>query len=207
MNRYFASGALHARRRAVLLTTHAAGFSLLEQTGSGIGDSYAGAAASADDASVMFFNPAGLALLNSAQVTVAAHAIDLETKFHDKGSTLPPAGLAPCPRDLLATGAGDIIPLANAYLAWPINERTVFGFAVNTPFGLKTEYDDPWVGRFQGHQKRAHHRQCEPLARRQSERHRRARLWRGLPACARGTDQRRPARPGDRRSRTTRCER
>ncbi len=35
-------------------------------------------------------------------------------------------------------------------MALPLNERLVFGLAVNTPFGLKTDYDDPWIGRFQG---------------------------------------------------------
>ena len=151
MNGYFASGALMlGAALCVPSLTHAAGFSLLEQTGSGIGYSYAGAAASADDASVMFFNPAGLALLNSPQVSVAAHGIDLETKFRDKGSTLPLAGLGALPAGSTRDDAGDIIPLANAYFAWPLNDRVAFGFAVNTPFGLKTEYDDPWVGRFQG---------------------------------------------------------
>ncbi|MEJ1962064.1 MAG: OmpP1/FadL family transporter [Gammaproteobacteria bacterium] len=43
-----------------------------------------------------------------------------------------------------------MIPLGNAYFAWPLNDRFAGGFAVNTPFGLKTDYDDPWVGRFQG---------------------------------------------------------
>jgi long-chain fatty acid transport protein len=98
----------------------------------------------------MFFNPAGLALLNSPQVSVAAHGIDLETKFRDRGSTLPLAGLGALPKGSTSDDAGDIIPLANAYFAWPFNDRVAFGFAVNTPFGLKTEYDDPWVGRFQG---------------------------------------------------------
>lgn len=151
MNRYFASGAvmLGAALCAPSLT-HAAGFSLLEQTGSGIGNAYAGAAASPDDASVMFFNPAGLALLDSPQVAIAAHAIDLETKFHDKGSTLPAAGLGALPTGSTHDDAGDLIPLGNAYLAWPLNDNVAFGFAVNTPFGLKTQYDDPWIGRFQG---------------------------------------------------------
>src|SRR4051794_29416024 len=151
MNRYFASGALMLA--ATLCTpslTHAAGFSLLEQTGSGIGYSYAGAAASADDASVMFFNPAGLSLLSSPQVAVAAHGIGLETKFHDTGSMLPLAGLGALPTGATHDDAGDIIPLGNAYFAWPFNDRIAFGFAINTPFGLKTDYDDPWVGRFQG---------------------------------------------------------
>ena len=151
MNRYSASGALMIGAALCAPSlTHAAGFSLLEQTGSGIGYSYAGAAASADDASAMFFNPASLALLGSPQVSVAAHGIDLETKFHDKGSTLPLAGLGLLPAGATRSDAGDIIPLANAYFAWPFTDRVTFGFAVNTPFGLKTEYDDPWVGRFQG---------------------------------------------------------
>lgn len=151
MNRYFASGTLMLGAALCAPSlVQAAGFSLLEQTGSGIGYSYAGAAASADDASVMFFNPAGLSLLGSPQVSVAAHGIDLETKFHDKGSTLPLAGLGALPAGSTHDNAGDIIPLANAYFAWPLNDRIAFGFAVNTPFGLKTEYDDPWIGRFQG---------------------------------------------------------
>src|SRR5690242_2802221 len=98
MNRYLASGAL-VLGAAVCTPSlvQAAGFSLLEQTGSGIGDSYAGSAASADDVSAMFFNPAALSLLSSPQVALAAHGIDIETKFHDKGSTLPPAGLGALP--------------------------------------------------------------------------------------------------------------
>jgi long-chain fatty acid transport protein len=131
-------------------TAHAAGFSLLEQTGSGIGYAYAGAGASADDASVMFFNPAGLSLLDSPQAALAAHAINLETNFRDNGSTLPLAGLGALPAGSTRDNAGDLIPLANAYLAWPLNDRLALGFAINTPFGLKTEYDDPWIGRFQG---------------------------------------------------------
>jgi len=151
MNRYLASGALMLGAALCAPSlTRAAGFSLLEQTGSGIGYAYAGAAAAPDDASVMFFNPAGLALLGKPEVTLVAHAIDLETKFHDKGSTLPLAGLGALPQGATRDDAGDVIPLGNAYLAWPLNDNVAFGVAINTPFGLKTEYDDPWVGRFQG---------------------------------------------------------
>ncbi len=98
----------------------------------------------------MFFNPAGLSLLTSPQATVAAHAINLETKFHDRGSSLPLAGLGQLPAGKTSNDAGDLIPLGNLYLALPLNEKLVFGLAINTPFGLKTDYDDPWIGRFQG---------------------------------------------------------
>ncbi len=35
------------------------------------------------------------------------------------------------------------------YLSVPINPQWVFGLGVNVPFGLKTEYDDGWLGRYQ----------------------------------------------------------
>jgi long-chain fatty acid transport protein len=155
MKRYFSNsavllGATMCASMYVSTPAQAAGFSLLEQTGSGIGYAYAGAAASADDASAMFFNPAALSLLESPQVAVAAHAINLETKFQDRGSTLPPAGLGVLPAGATADNAGDLIPLPNAYLAWPLSDRLAVGFAINTPFGLKTDYVDPWIGRFHG---------------------------------------------------------
>jgi len=41
-------------------SVQAAGFALIEQSGSGMGNAYAGAAAIAEDASTIFFNPAGM---------------------------------------------------------------------------------------------------------------------------------------------------
>jgi long-chain fatty acid transport protein len=150
-NRHFWSGALLLGAvTCVSPPARAAGFSLLEQSGSGIGYAFAGAAASADDASAMFFNPAALSLLESPQVAVAVHAVNLETKFSDTGSTLPLAGLGLLPRGATSDNAGDLIPIPNAYFAWPVNDRLAFGFGINAPFGLKTDYVDPWVGRFQG---------------------------------------------------------
>ena len=32
----------------------------------------------------------------------------------------------------------------------PINPQWSFGLGINVPFGLKTEYDDGWIGRYQG---------------------------------------------------------
>lgn len=41
-------------------SVHAAGFQLLEQNASGLGNAYAGSAAIADNASTIFYNPAGM---------------------------------------------------------------------------------------------------------------------------------------------------
>ncbi|HNA80985.1 MAG TPA: outer membrane protein transport protein, partial [Thiobacillaceae bacterium] len=53
----------------------ASGFALIEQNASGMGNAYAGQAAVAEDASTVFFNPAGLTYLSGRQVVVAGHLI------------------------------------------------------------------------------------------------------------------------------------
>ena len=45
------------------LDCNAAGFALMEQNASGLGNAYAGAAAVAEDASTVWWNPAGMARL------------------------------------------------------------------------------------------------------------------------------------------------
>ncbi len=128
----------------------AAGFALLEQSGSGTGVAYAGIAASGDDPSVLFFNPASLSLMKSAGVAVAAHGINISAEFNNQASALPPAGLGALPAGSTINDAGDFAPVPNVYLAWPLQDRITLGLGVNAPFGLVTEYDDPWIGRFQG---------------------------------------------------------
>ena len=44
--------------------------------------------------------------------------------------------------------AGDWAFVPNAYLSWQLNDRWFVGVGLNAPFGLKTEYDADWVGRF-----------------------------------------------------------
>jgi long-chain fatty acid transport protein len=123
----------------------ASGFALIEQNASGIGNAYAGAAAVADDASTIFFNPAGMTRLPGMQFVAAAHAIRPSAKFTNAGSTL-----APLQTSLGGNGgdAGDWAFVPNAYFSWQISPRWFVGVGLNAPFGLKTEYDPAWVGRF-----------------------------------------------------------
>lgn len=129
---------------------HAAGFALIEQNGSGLARSYAGSAAVADDASTIFFNPAGLTYLPGAQVVVAGSAINLSTEFTDNGSSAIPPAVAGLPKGGNGGDAGGIGIVPNLYASAPIGDKFAVGLGINAPFGLKTEYDDTWVGRFQG---------------------------------------------------------
>ena len=127
----------------------AAGFALIEQSASGMGNAFAGAAATAEDASTVFYNPAGMSELKGMQFTVGAHVIDLSAKFSNSGSTKP-AAIVTNPLGGNGGEAGDVSVVPNVYFVIPIGDRINFGVGVNAPFGLKTEYDDNWAGRFQG---------------------------------------------------------
>src|SRR5712691_11589087 len=53
----------------------AAFFQLVENSASGIGNAFAGGAAVAEDASTVWFNPAGMTRLNGPQFVAAGHYI------------------------------------------------------------------------------------------------------------------------------------
>src|SRR5947209_15404629 len=69
------------------LDTRAAGFALHEQGVSGLGNAYAGAAAVAEDATTVWWNPAGMARLGSGRhFVIGGSFISPSTKFSDNGS-------------------------------------------------------------------------------------------------------------------------
>ena len=123
----------------------AAGFALLEQNTSGLGNAYAGAAAVAEDASTIYFNSAGLTQLKRPSLVMNAAAIMVDSKFRNANSQ-PALG-----HSLGSEGgdAGGTTLVPAVYFAMPINERVTAGVGVNAPFGLKTEYSDDYLGRFQ----------------------------------------------------------
>lgn len=127
---------------------HASGFNLLEQSNGNLGNAYAGSAAIADNASTMYYNPAGLTRLEGLQVSTGVSAIKLNFKFKDNGSSLP-NGRIPF-SGLGGTGgnAGGWAGVPNLYFSYKINERVAVGLGLSVPFGLKTEYDDDWMGRY-----------------------------------------------------------
>ena len=128
---------------------HASAFALIEQSASGLGNSYAGAAAVAEDASIIFYNPAGMSLLpGGMQVSAGLALINLSAKFSDSGSI---ASTSPAPRPLGNNGgnAGDLSAVPNVYFAMDVAPNWKVGVGVSVPFGLKTEYDPAWIGRFQ----------------------------------------------------------
>ena len=122
-----------------------AGFQLQEQNASGLGNAYAGQAAAAQDASTIFFNPAGMTFLPGRNVVGAVNFVKPSVDFTNTGSTRASPLL---PLGDNGGDAGDWAAIPNLYYSWQINPQLFVGLGVNVPFGLKTEYDPTWVGRF-----------------------------------------------------------
>jgi long-chain fatty acid transport protein len=119
----------------------AAGFQLLEQNASGLGQAYAGSAAVAENASTIYYNPAGMTQLKPREFSAGLSAVGTSFKFSDRGSNVGLLGGSGEGSD--AGGWGGV---PNGYLSWAVNRDIFVGVGMGAPFGLKTEYDTPWLG-------------------------------------------------------------
>jgi long-chain fatty acid transport protein len=138
----------------------ASGFALAEQSVSGLGNAFAGGSAAAEDASTVFNNPAGMTRIKGKQAVAGLHLVIPKAEFTDKGSpavssvAVPGSPSVPNFGNILAGGnggdAGGAFPVPNLYYVETFDIGWSFGLGINVPFGLFTEYDSGWVGRYHG---------------------------------------------------------
>lgn len=126
-------------------TAQSAGFALIEQSASGMGNAFAGGAAAAEDASTIYFNPAGMSYLPGSQLVVAGHVLKTSGDFSNEGS------VAGAGKPLNGEGGdfGVLALLPNFYYSHAFSPDVRIGLGISAPFGLSTEYNDSWLGRFQ----------------------------------------------------------
>lgn len=127
-------------------TADASGFALLEQSASRLGTAFAGTAAVADDATTLFFNPAGMTQIEGNQLAAGlASGIEITSEFSNAGSTAafgqPSGGTGG------DAGGWNFVP--GMYLTAPLTDDLTIGLGINAPFGLQLVYESGWVGRFQ----------------------------------------------------------
>lgn len=119
----------------------ASGFALNEQSISGMGTGFAGRSSSAIDASTVYGNPAGMSLLKREQVTAGFTIIDASSDIkHASGA---PGG----------SNEGDMVPLLvvpMGYYVKPLDEHWAVGVGLYAPFGLTTNYENGFAGRYFG---------------------------------------------------------
>jgi len=132
-------------------TASAAAFGIAEQSVTGLGAAFSTGSSAASDGSTVYFNPAGMSFLKKrTAATFGAHVIDPNARFNDKGSTIT-AALGGASLNVNNEEGGDAGPVAlvpNFYYTRAINDTWTAGVGVNAPFGLVTDYDKGWVGRY-----------------------------------------------------------
>jgi long-chain fatty acid transport protein len=124
------------------------GFAVNEQSARGLGSAHAGEVATAEDASTIFFNPAGLTLLHGTQFVSSGFAIMPSASFENDGSHLSAAGGGGPLRGRDGGDAGVLALLPTFFLAHELTPRVHVGLGVSVPFGLKTGWERGWIGRY-----------------------------------------------------------
>ncbi|MDC0663970.1 OmpP1/FadL family transporter [Marinobacter sp. SS21] len=125
----------------------AGGFALNEQSASAMGVANAGTAANPENATTVFFNPAGMSQLSGTNLSFGAAVLDIKAELNrDSASARTAAGL---PVD--GGSGGDFAPFAvlpNLYLTRELSDSVDVGFGIHAPYGLKANYDNDFVGRY-----------------------------------------------------------
>lgn len=143
--------------RAVRLATLAAiaapasvfagGFSLNEQSASAMGTANAGAAANPENATTVFFNPAGMSQLTGTNLSFGVSVLDINAKAKS-GSMETTDQLG---GTVTGSNGGDIADpavLPNLYMTHEINDSIDVGFGIHAPYGLAADYDNDFEGRY-----------------------------------------------------------
>lgn len=126
-----------------------AGFQLIEQNASGLGNAFAGRAAAAENASALHYNPASMTQLPGTQFSVSVLAMRPSLEFSDSGASVAPDG-APAPAGGNNGGdGGDWNYLPSIFLSKQLGPKWWLGFGLSAPFGLKTQYEPEFIGRYQ----------------------------------------------------------
>jgi long-chain fatty acid transport protein len=139
--------------------THATGFFIDQQSASGLGRADAGDAAAAQDASTVFYNPAGMTELwhdaDPSRDTIlqsGMHIIIPQSHLSNGGSTATTPGSGGIPVSYPGSDAidpGRTSPVGNAYIVHRLLDGAAYvGLGITSPFGLSGEYQSDWFGRY-----------------------------------------------------------
>ncbi len=122
----------------------AAGFYIQEQSVSGLGAAFSGSATNLNDASTIYFNPAGMTNLEGGHANLGVNLLIPNSEVKNNGSTAPLTMV-------LGGSSGnpyDPTPVPNGYLSYQLNDWWWAGIGVTAPFGLGSDYGETWFGRF-----------------------------------------------------------
>ncbi len=117
-----------------------AGFSILEQSPSGLGAALSGMTANTSEPSSLYFNPSATAWFDQPSISLGTHVLTGDVKFHDNGRTT-----------LSGRDSGDIIGttfIPNLAAVCPISDGLNLGLTMSATSGTETNYPKDWQGRY-----------------------------------------------------------
>jgi long-chain fatty acid transport protein len=140
----------------------ASGFQLREQSPSSQGNAFAGVSAGGIDISSLYFNPAVMTQFDGKEFSFGGTYINLKAEFSGGSASRTPTLLglgfqvAPVTGTALSAISGPtshpnaaisaVLPEFN--IMYSVSKDLKVGLSVNVPFGLTTEYDANWIGRY-----------------------------------------------------------
>src|SRR5690606_18142437 len=127
-----------------LAPVHASGSQLNDNSVKGLGAAFAGSGVNEGDASVVVNNPATMTRFEGTTVQADLSVIDLSYRF--EGSGTDALGRPLNGGD--GGEAGDVTPIPAFSVIHKLDNGLALGAMVSAPFGLKTEYDADWQGRY-----------------------------------------------------------
>jgi long-chain fatty acid transport protein len=130
---------------AMSVGAQASGYRFGSQSVAGQGTADANGA-EANDASTIFYNPAGLSRLEGTQISAGATVVVPHSTYKDTGSThftgAPTGGTA-------ADGyAPDAVAAPSLYISKKLNDQWAVGLGMFVPYGAKLDYGNNWNGRY-----------------------------------------------------------
>ncbi len=128
---------------------NASGLQLNFVNASGLGNAYSGAAAIADDASTIYFNPAGMSLIDHQQFVIGINGGRFNGTY--RGSdvfSIPP--FVTIPQSGFVNGQPAYAPYPFIYYMRPVNDKIAFGLGVSVPQGFGTSIPDTSIIRYSG---------------------------------------------------------
>lgn len=125
---------------------HASGYGVREWSAAAMGAAYAGASATGSDASFLAYNPASLASVGSYNSSVSLVGLFPSSSANYTTATtsaLTPTGGLTTPDGIIKNA---FVPNLGARVR--LSPDWAVGLAVYAPWGLSTDYEDTWAGRY-----------------------------------------------------------
>jgi long-chain fatty acid transport protein len=131
-------------------TAQASGFQVRETSGTLQGSSFAGMSTLTTDASTMFYNPGSVGHYNETTYSVGGSLIIPRSELKNGSAS---TGTLTNTIDVSRSTYGDLAQDAfvpNAHAVWKLTDQLNLGISVTAPWGLVTDYDGDFAGRFFG---------------------------------------------------------